>query len=187
MFHPVSGCKRNFLTYKKYFAFFHRKLMAVQLFPQRKHLIHNILRLLIFQHNPSGIPFYTFHRCSHRKNCQWISHGNDLRSCIGKGLRPHGRNQEHINILFQRKPWDLLSGISSCLWKYRTVNFFIRCTDQSQTDIQIFFFNISCKCFHNLQTFFITENTDQANVKSFCGFSDFFHCRKIMWGMRNYM
>ena len=187
MLHTISGGKGNLLSYEKKPAFFHRELTFAESFPQRNHLFHNILRLLIFQDKALGIAFHTFYRCTYRKYRYRKSHGNDLRGCVGEGLRPYGRDQEHINILLQGKSWDLLSCISSCLGKYRTFDLFVGSTDQSQTNIQFILFDISCKRLHNLQAFFVAEYADKTNVKGLCGFFIFFHCRKVMGCMRDHM
>ena len=187
MFHTISGCKGNFLPDKKNLAFFHRKFISAKSFPQGNHLFHNILRLLILKNKTFPITFYTFHRCAYRKHSYREAHGNDLGGCVGEGLRPYRRDQEHINILLQGKPRDLFSCISSCLGKYRAFDLFIGSTDQSQTDTQIILFDIFCKRLHNFQAFFVAEHTDETDVKGLCGLSGFLHCRKIMWCMRDHM
>ena len=187
MLHTISGSKGNLLSYEKKLTFFHRKFISAKSFPQRNHLFHNILRLLIFQDKALCIAFHTFHRCTYRKYSYRKSHGNDLRCRVREGLRPYGWDQEHINILLQGKSWDFLSCISSCLGKYRTFDLFVGSTDQPQTDIQFILFDISCKRLHNLQAFFVAQHTDKTNVKGLCGLFGFLHCRKVMRCMRDHM
>ena len=188
MFHPVTGSKRDFLAHKQDLLFAHRHLLTVQcMFCKLLQFFQSRFCIRLFQNQTFFVIFYAFHRRTDREYGNRHMHGHDLGSCIREGLRPDGRDKEQIDIFFHRQSRKFISGVSSCTGKYRTVDLFIRYTDQLHPDIQILCLDLFDHLLDNIQTFFITQHTEQTNVQCLCRLRLFIQCRHIMRFVRQYM